>query len=79
MLLGAGQPGLAGGAGLLLAVNVVCVILSAKLVFLAKGVKPRTWYERQKARQSMLLAVLVWIGFLTLLLGIIYTRQQVLR
>jgi uncharacterized hydrophobic protein (TIGR00341 family) len=79
MLLGAGHSGLAGGAGLLLAVNVVCVILSAKLVFLAKGVKPRTWYERQKARQSMWLAVLVWIGFLVVLLGIIYARQQVLH
>lgn len=79
MLLGAGHPGLAGGAGLLLAVNVVCVILAAKVVFLAKGVKPRTWYQRKKARQSMVLAVLVWTGFLVLLLGIIYARQQVLR
>jgi uncharacterized hydrophobic protein (TIGR00341 family) len=79
MLLGAGHPGQASGAGLLLAVNVVCVILAAKVVFLAKGVKPRTWYQRKKARQSVLLAVLVWTGFLVLLLGIIYARQQVLR
>ena len=68
----------AGGAGLLLAVNVVCVILSAKLVFLAKGVKPRTWYERRKARQSTLLSGMVWVVFLLILLAIIYVRRGVL-
>ena len=77
MLLGAGHTGLAGGAGLLLAVNVVCVILAAKLVFLTKGVRPRTWYERQKARQSTRLSVVVWLVFLLILLAIIYARQQV--
>jgi uncharacterized hydrophobic protein (TIGR00341 family) len=78
MLLGAGHPTLAGGAGLLLAVNVVCVILAAKLVFLAKGVKPRTWYERKKARQSSLLSGMVWLVFLVVLLVIIYVRHGVL-
>ena len=37
MLFGAGQPQLAVGAGPLLAVNVVCVIVAArKLVFMAR-------------------------------------------
>lgn len=78
MMLGAGNYRLAGGAALLLAVNVVCVILAAKFVFLAKGIKPRTWYERKKARQSTLLSSVVWVVFLLSLLAIIYVRREVL-
>ncbi len=78
LLAGADQPQLATGALLLLAVNIVCVILAAKLVFLSKGVKPRTWYERRKARQSSLLYGIVWAGLLATLLLVMYIRQQVL-
>jgi len=78
MLLGAGHPELAVGALLLLAVNVVCVIVSAKVVFLAKGVQPRTWYERTKARQSNLLHGVIWGVLLAVLLLTVYARRQVL-
>ena len=66
--------GAAGGAATLLAVNIVSVNLSAVVVFLAGGVRPRTWLERRDVRQSvrlslgalglMLLALmgLVWVG-----------------
>jgi len=78
MLMGAGHMQLALGAMLLLAVNVVCVILSAKFVFLAKGVQPRTWHERHKARQSIMLYGMIWSILLLVLLLIIYLRHQVL-
>jgi len=42
IMLGAGNFELATGALLLLAVNVVCVNIAAKLVFLFRGVRPRT-------------------------------------
>ena len=77
MLMGAGHMQLAFGAMLLLAVNVVCVILSAKIVFLAKGVQPRTWHERHKARQSTMLYGMIWSILLLVLLLIIYLRHQV--
>ena len=76
MLLGSGQHGLALGAGLLLAVNVVCVNLSAKLMFLYKGVKPRTWLEKRKARQSVVIYILIWIVTLGILLAAIMVRDQ---
>ena len=79
MLFGAGQPQLAIGAGLLLAVNVVCVIVAARLVFMAKGVRPRTWYERRKARQSTLIYGLTWLALLAVLLVIVYARHRVFR
>ena len=53
-MLGAGRYDLASGAALLLAVNIVCVNLSAKLVFLFKGVQPRTWFEKKKAKRAMI-------------------------
>ncbi|MEJ2643803.1 MAG: TIGR00341 family protein [Gammaproteobacteria bacterium] len=76
LMLGAGQLTNALGAGLLLAVNVVCVNLSAKVVFLLRGVKPRTWWEKRKARQSMLTYILVWVILLVLLVAAIYLRQR---
>jgi len=77
MLVGAGYTKLAGGAMLLLAVNVVCVIIAAKLVFLAKGVEPRTWHERNKARQSTVLYGAIWGVLLLVLVLIIYARHRV--
>jgi uncharacterized membrane protein len=77
MLVGAGYTKLAEGAMLLLAVNVVCVIISAKLVFLAKGVQPRTWHERNKARQSTVLYGAIWGALLLVLVLIVYARHRV--
>jgi uncharacterized hydrophobic protein (TIGR00341 family) len=76
MMLGSGQFNLALGAALLLAVNVVCINLAAKVMFLLKGVRPRTWLEKRKARQSLTLYFLIWIVTLLILLIAILARQQ---
>lgn len=76
IMLGAGNYELASGALLLLAVNVVCVNLSAKLVFLFKGVRPRTWIEKKQARQSYVLFMLVWIITLVVLIAVIYIKLK---
>ncbi len=76
LMLGAGDWELATGAGLLLAVNIVCVNLAAKISFLFRGIKPRTWLEKQKARQSMTLYIIIWILSLAILLFAIYLRQE---
>ena len=77
MLVGAGHGQLAAGALLLLAVNVVCVIVAAKVVFMAKGVQPRTWYERHKARQSTLLYGAFWAVLLVILMIVVVVRHRV--
>jgi len=69
MLLGRGQFELANGAALLLLANIVCINIAAKTVFLFKGIKPRTWLEIKKAKQSWVTFFLVWL----VLLGIIVT------
>lgn len=74
IMLGAGHYDLATGALLLLSVNVVCVNLSAKIIFLFKGIRPRTWLEQKKARQSYTLFMLVWLVTLSVLISIIYLK-----
>jgi len=69
LMLAHGDLKLAMGAALLLAVNLVSVNLAAKLVLLFKGVKPRTWLDKQKARQSMVLYITVWVISLAVLAG----------
>jgi uncharacterized hydrophobic protein (TIGR00341 family) len=78
LMLGAGQYQNALGAGLLLAVNVVCINLSGKLVFLLKGIKPRTWLEKRKARQSMMTYVIFWLVVLIILIIVMQVRQTYL-
>ena len=77
-MLGSGHYDLATGAGLLLAVNIVSVNLAAKLGFLFLGIKPRTWLEQQRARQSMLSYITFWIISLLALGILIYLRGQIL-
>lgn len=74
MLLGAGKFELAGGAGLLLTVNIVAVNLSAKLAFLAGGIRPRTRDEKQKARHSMGVSLIFWVVTLAILAGVILLK-----
>ncbi|MBU0681632.1 MAG: TIGR00341 family protein [Proteobacteria bacterium] len=71
IMLGAGEIDYAIGAGLLLAVNIVCVNLSAKLVFIFKGIKPRTWLTTEKARESSTVYMVIWLVSLAILVAII--------
>lgn len=75
LMLGAQKWDLATGSALLLAVNVVCVNLAAKISFLFRGIKPRTWLEKQKARQSMAIYIVLWVLSLAVLLAAIYLRH----
>ncbi len=76
LMLSIGEFNHALGAALLLAVNIVCINLSSKLVFLFRGIKPRTWLEAHKAQQSRLLYIGVWIIMLALLFVTIYFRHN---
>ena len=76
IMLGDGNPSLAMGAGLLLAINVVCVNLASKIIFFLKGIHPRTWLEEEKAKRAMLRYVLGWIVTLLILLLLMYLRGR---
>ncbi len=76
LMLSIAEYNLALGAALLLTVNIVCINLSAKLVFLFRGIKPRTWLDAHKARQSRLLYIVIWVVMLALLFLMIYLRHK---
>ncbi|MBI1283514.1 MAG: TIGR00341 family protein [Thiobacillus sp.] len=79
LMLGHGEYNLAMGAGLLLAVNLVCVNLACKLVFLIKGIHPRTWVEKEKAKHAMVVYIVGWIVTLIFLIFFIYGRGALIR
>ena len=62
-----GHGGAAGRAALLLLTNVVSVNLAAVTVFRLRGVRPRTWWEGERATRATRWALAIWI----LLLGVI--------
>ncbi len=75
IMLSAGHMSRAGGAAMLLVANIACVNLAAQVVFLAKGIKPRTWFERQSARRAVTVNIATWIGLIAILVAIIALRQ----
>lgn len=66
-MAGAGELKLAYGALLMVSVNIVCVNLSGLMVFLAKGIKPRRWFERRMAKPFVLGGIVVWSVLLVVL------------
>jgi uncharacterized membrane protein len=75
LMLGNAETGLALGAGLLLAINIVCVNLATKLVFLVTRISPRAWREKERARRAMTIYIAAWALMLALLAGAIYLRK----
>lgn len=76
LMLGQGNADLAMGAGLLLIINIVCVNLASNIVFFLKGIYPRKWQEKEKAKRGMVVHVLAWLVTLIILIAIIYARRS---
>lgn len=60
------------GAALLLAINIICVNISAKAVFALKGIGPRTWYQKKKSKQSLKVTLGFWAASLLVLMVLMY-------
>lgn len=71
LLFGAGYAGLALGSAVLVLVNFTCVSLAAVGTFLARRIRPRTWWETEKAKKATRLAVISWVVLLAVLVGLI--------
>ncbi|MDA3875474.1 MAG: TIGR00341 family protein [Halothiobacillus sp.] len=71
LFLGWGDWSHAYEAGLLLAINIAAINLSAKLVFVLKGISPRRWPEKSRAKRSSRWSFIFWglsVGALTVLI-----------
>ncbi len=76
MLLGAGRWQLALGALLLLLVNLICINLAGVVTFLARGIRPLTWWEEKKAKKATRTAISIWTILLLALVAVILLSQR---
>lgn len=75
LLLGAGRWEPALGALLLLAANVICLNLAGVLTFVVQGIRPRTWWEEERARRASRIALALWALLLLALLAVILIER----
>lgn len=75
LMAGSGNWALAGSAVLLLCVNVICVNLAGVVTFLVQGLRPRMWWEADRARRSARFALTFWFIALIVLAVLIIVLQ----
>lgn len=76
LMLGSGEHRHALDAALLLMMNIVCINLSAMIMFVGRGLKPRTWMQQQKARTSATISTIAWGLSLGILILVIYLKSS---
>jgi len=76
LMLGNGNTQLALSAGLLLMIYLVCVNLTSKVAFFVKGIRPRTWVEKKKAKRALLIYILSWFVILLILVFVLLNFQS---
>ena len=75
LLIGAGYFQHAAGAFLLLATNLICVNFAGVMTFVFQGIRPRTWWEAEKAKKASKYAMSLWAILIIALSIIIYFTQ----
>ncbi len=76
MLIGAGRWDMALGAMLLLLTNLICVNLAGVVTFLARGIRPLTWWEADRAKKATRKAIAIWTFLLLVLVVVILLSQR---
>lgn len=71
LLLGAGHLRPAVGAFLLTGGNLVSINLAGVVTFLLQGVRPRSWWQAERAKKAGLLSAGVWLVLLLALAGLL--------
>lgn len=71
LLLGSGNYHMAIGAAELVAVNIIAINLSGVATFMLRGIRPRTWWEQERARTATRASLIAWVLLLVGLVTII--------
>ena len=71
LLLGGGHAALALGAFSLFLVNLICVNLAGITTFLVQGIKPTSWWEKDRAVKATRIAIALSVTLLAVLVGLI--------
>jgi len=76
--VGAAHWSAALGTMLLFFTNLICVNLAGVATFLARGVRPRTWWEADRARRAARNTLMLWILLLLgLVVAIVLSHERV--
>jgi uncharacterized hydrophobic protein (TIGR00341 family) len=79
MLFGDGKFLLSFGAFLLVAANVTCVNIAGVATFALQGVRPRTWWEAEKAKKATIkVSVVLSTLFIMLIIILFLTKYKIL-
>lgn len=76
LLLGDARWAPALGAFLLTAGNFISINLAGVVTFLLQGIRPRTWWEAERARRAALWAAVLWAVLLAVLALILWLGGQ---
>jgi uncharacterized hydrophobic protein (TIGR00341 family) len=76
LLLGDGQAALAMGALLLFLMNLICVNLAGVTTFLVRGIRPVTWWEKDRATKATRIAIGLWAVLLAALIGLVLLLRK---
>ncbi|HVB81215.1 MAG TPA: TIGR00341 family protein [Candidatus Binataceae bacterium] len=76
LLVGSGDFGLAAHAMLLFVTNVICVNLAGVVTLLAQNVRPRTWWEADRAKKAIKIAITFWIVLLCMLVVVVLILRR---
>jgi uncharacterized hydrophobic protein (TIGR00341 family) len=76
LLIGEGKWEMAFGAMLLLLTNLICINLAGVVTFLARGIRPLTWWEADRAKKAARKAIIIWTLLLLALVVIILLSQR---
>ena len=76
LLLGGGHPALAMGALSLFLVNLISINLAGVTTFMAQGIHPATWWEKDQADKATHTALKIWVAMLAVLIVLILMFQK---
>lgn len=76
LLLGGGHTALALGALSLFLMNLICVNLAGVTTFLVQGIRPATWWEKDRSEKATRIAIVMWVVMLSALSGMILLLRK---
>ena len=76
LMLGSGHLASASGALSLFLMNLICVNLAGVSTFLVQGIRPATWWEKDRAVKATRVAIVLWAALLAGLIGLVLVLRK---
>jgi len=76
LMLGSGHLASASGALSLFLMNLICINLAGVTTFLVQGIRPATWWEKDRAVKATRVAIVLWAALLAGLIGLVLVLRK---